>query len=41
MSIALRRQFAPSFSRLHKSHPQRGMGAYKMIIGAPPLQMGE
>src|SRR6266516_4695617 len=41
LPIALRQTVAPSFSRLHEPHPQRGMGADKMIIRAPPLQMGE
>ena len=41
LPVALRHSFAPSFSRLHQSHSQRGMGADKMIVRAPPLQMGQ
>jgi hypothetical protein len=37
----LRQTLATSFSRLHEPHPQRGMGAYKMIVRAPPFQMGQ
>ena len=41
MPIALRHSLASSFSRLYERHPQRGMGAHKVIIGSPPLEMGE
>jgi hypothetical protein len=38
---ALRHQVAPSFSRLHERHPQQGMGTHEVILGTPPLEMGE
>jgi hypothetical protein len=41
LSVALRQSFAPSFSRLHERNPQRYVRTHKMIVGAPPLQMGE
>jgi hypothetical protein len=41
LPIALCQTVAPSFSRLHEPDPQRGMGAHKMIVRAPPLQMGQ
>jgi hypothetical protein len=41
LPIALRQTLAITFSRLHKRHPQRGMGTYKMVVGAPPLEMGQ
>jgi hypothetical protein len=39
LPILLRQTVAPSCSRLHEPHPQRGMGAYKMIIRSPPFQV--
>ena len=41
LPIALREQSAPSLSWLHERYPQRFMRTDKMIIGSPPLQMGE
>ncbi len=41
LPVALCHQLAPSLARLYEPHPQRGMGAYKMIVGAPPLQMSQ
>ena len=41
MPIALRLTFASSFARLPERYPQRCVRTHKMIIRAPPLQMGE
>jgi hypothetical protein len=41
LPVALRHSFAPAFARLHEPHPQPFVRAHKVIIGAPPFQMGE
>src|SRR5689334_18660258 len=41
LPIALCQTFAFSCLWLHESHSQRCMGTHKVIVGAPPLQMGE
>src|SRR6266566_5926091 len=41
LSVALSQTFAITFARLYKRHPQRCMGTDKMIVGAPPLQIGQ
>src|SRR5258708_2043037 len=41
LSVPLRQSFATSFSRLQEPHPQRLVRTHKMIVGAPPLQMGQ
>jgi hypothetical protein len=41
LPVALRQTVAPSLSRLHEPHPQRSVRAHTMILGAPPLQMGQ
>ncbi len=40
LTVALRQTVATSFARLHEPHPQRFVRAHKMIVRAPPLQMG-
>ena len=39
LPVPLRRQVAPSFSRLHEPHPKPGVGTYKVVIGSPPFQV--
>jgi hypothetical protein len=41
LSVALRHQLATSFSWLHQPHPQRFVWSHKMVVGPPPLQMGQ
>jgi hypothetical protein len=41
LPIAVRQALAPAFARLHEPHLQRCMGADKMGVGSPPLQMGQ
>src|SRR5215469_14343830 len=41
LKVSLRQKIATSLSRLHEPDPQRGMGAYKMMVHTPPLQMGQ
>ena len=41
LSVTLRKKLAPSFSRLHEPDPQRLVRTHKMIIRAPPLEMGQ
>jgi len=41
LTIALRQQSASSLSWLHKRHAQRSMGTHKMVVGTPPLQIGQ
>jgi len=39
--IPLCQKLASSFSRLYEPHPQGAVRTYKVIVGAPPLQMGQ
>ncbi len=41
LPVALRQKIATSLSWLHEPHPQRGMGTVKMVVGSPPLQIGQ
>ena len=41
LPVPLSQKFAPSFSRLHERLSQSCMGTHEMIVGAPPLQMGQ
>jgi hypothetical protein len=41
LEVSLSHHLAPSFSRLRQCHAQRCMRAYEMIVGSPPLQMGQ
>src|SRR6266699_1388004 len=41
LPVPLRQTFAPSCLWLHERHSQRCMGTHKVIVGAPPLEMGE
>jgi hypothetical protein len=41
MPVTLRRQLAPSFSRLHECYPEGSVGTHKMIICSPPFQVGQ
>jgi hypothetical protein len=41
LPVALRQPVAPSRLWLHERHSQRCMGTHKMIVGAPPLKVGQ
>jgi hypothetical protein len=41
LPVALRHHLATSFARLQECYPQRGVRTHKMIVRAPPLQMGQ
>jgi hypothetical protein len=41
LSVPLSQTFASSRSWLDERHSKRGMGTHKMIVRAPPLEMGE
>ena len=41
LPVALRQTVATSLSWLHEGYPQRGMGTHKMVVRAPPLEVGQ
>jgi len=41
LSVALRQTFATLLSWLQERYSECFVGTHKMIVGAPPLQMGE
>src|SRR5215470_14124399 len=41
LTVALRQTFASSFARLHEYYPQGFVRTDKMVVGSPPLQIGQ